>query len=67
MCATPHSQRSYADVLVQVASPARAVSLAELVDGIENALATPVQAAVKREDEQAFALRNGQNALFCED
>ena len=23
--------------------------------------------AVKREDEQAFALRNGQNLMFCED
>ncbi|KUJ91951.1 MAG: putative GTP cyclohydrolase, partial [Pseudomonas sp. 63_8] len=28
---------------------------------------TPVQTAVKRADEQAFALANGQNLMFCED
>ena len=28
---------------------------------------TPVQTAVKREDEQAFARLNGQNLMFCED
>jgi GTP cyclohydrolase I len=26
-----------------------------------------VQTAVKREDEQAFALLNGENLMFCED
>jgi GTP cyclohydrolase I len=26
-----------------------------------------VQTAVKRADEQAFALANGQNLMFCED
>ena len=30
-------------------------------------LKTPVQAAVKREDEQEFARLNGQNLMFCED
>ena len=39
----------------------------DLVDLIEAALQTPVQAAVKREDEQAFTLLNGQNLMFCED
>jgi GTP cyclohydrolase I len=39
----------------------------ELTDRLEHALATPVQTAVKREDEQAFALANGQNLMFCED
>ena len=39
----------------------------EMIDLVENVLQTPVQAAVKREDEQAFALRNGQNLMFCED
>jgi len=38
-----------------------------LVDLIESALKTPVQAAVKREDEQEFARLNGQNLMFCED
>ena len=36
-------------------------------DEIENSLKTPVQATVKREDEQAFALLNGSNLMFCED
>jgi GTP cyclohydrolase I len=39
----------------------------ELINEIENALKTPVQATVKREDEQAFALLNGRNLMFCED
>jgi GTP cyclohydrolase I len=38
-----------------------------LVDLVENSLKTPVQAAVKREDEQEFARLNGQNLMFCED
>ena len=42
-------------------------SLVELIDLVEATLATPVQTAVKRIDEQAFALRNGQNLMFCED
>ena len=41
--------------------------IADLIDAIETALQTPVQTAVKREDEQALALRNGQNLMFCED
>ena len=39
----------------------------ELIDLIEDTLKTPVQAAVKREDEQEFARLNGQNLMFCED
>ena len=39
----------------------------DLVDLVEGALQTPVQAAVKREDEQAFARLNGRNLMFCED
>ena len=39
----------------------------ELIDLVEGALKTPVQATVKREDEQAFALLNGTNLMFCED
>jgi GTP cyclohydrolase I len=65
--ATPHSQRSYADIKVKFSDPTKAPKLLELVDLIENKLATPVQAAVKREDEQEFALLNGQNLMFCED
>lgn len=64
--ATPHSQRSTAAVRVKLA-PGFDFPVAEIIDLVEDALQTPVQTAVKREDEQAFALRNGQNLMFCED
>ena len=66
ICATPHSQRSEADVRVRLA-PSFDFPIADLIDAVENALQTPVQTAVKREDEQAFALLNGENLMFCED
>ncbi|MDZ7790031.1 MAG: GTP cyclohydrolase FolE2 [Xanthomonadales bacterium] len=65
--ATPHSQRSAADIRLQLASSFEAFPFVEMIDAVEGALKTPVQAAVKREDEQAFALLNGQNLMFCED
>lgn len=65
--ATPHSQRSHADVKVRLAANANELPIVDLVDRIEDALKTPVQTAVKREDEQAFARLNGQNLMFCED
>ena len=65
--ATPHSQRSIADVKVKLTDDLTGFPIVELVDEIENALKTPVQAAVKREDEQEFARLNGQNLMFCED
>jgi len=64
--ATPHSQRSSAKVRVRLA-PAFDFPLTEIIDVLEAALQTPVQTAVKREDEQAFALLNGGNLMFCED
>lgn len=64
--ATPHSQRSSARVRVRLASGFE-FPIVDLIDLVENALQTPVQTAVKREDEQAFALLNGQNLMFCED
>jgi GTP cyclohydrolase I len=64
--ATPHSQRSSARIRVRLASGFD-FPIIELIDRVESALATPVQTAVKREDEQAFALLNGQNLMFCED
>lgn len=63
--ATPHAQRSFATLVVEVSEDH--LPLAELVDLIEEALQTPVQTLVKRVDEQEFALRNGQNLMFCED
>jgi GTP cyclohydrolase I len=64
--ATPHSQRSTADVRVKLAAGFD-FPITEIIDLIEDALKTPVQTTVKREDEQAFALANGQNLMFCED
>jgi GTP cyclohydrolase I len=65
--ATPHSQRSYAKLEVELADDHHPATFVELIDLIEGALKTPVQAAVKREDEQEFARLNGQNLMFCED
>lgn len=64
--ATPHAQRSEARLKVRLAKGA-AFGAEELIDLVEDALQTAVQGAVKREDEQEFALRNGQNLMFCED
>ncbi len=66
ICATPHSQRSVAEIRVKLAS-SFGFPIVELIDRIEDALKTPVQTAVKREDEQEFALLNGANLMFCED
>jgi GTP cyclohydrolase I len=66
MAATPHAQRSTARVTVRLA-PGFDLPVAELIDVVERALATPVQTAVKREDEQAFARLNAENLMFCED
>lgn len=66
--ATPHSQRSVAKILVRLDhNRVGDFPITDLVDLVEAALQTPVQTAVKREDEQEFALRNGQNLMFCED
>ncbi|GLX87113.1 GTP cyclohydrolase FolE2 [Thalassotalea loyana] len=65
--ATPHSQRSVAEVKVKLNASVSEFPITDLVDLIEDALQTPVQAAVKREDEQEFARLNGQNLMFCED
>lgn len=65
--ATPHGQRSDADLRVVIDERCDLFPLLDLIDGVEQALATPVQAAVKREDEQAFAELNGANLMFCED
>lgn len=67
ICATPHSQRSVAKVRVALQPTLAQFPIIELIDRIEAALQTPVQTAVKREDEQAFARLNGANPMFCED
>ncbi|MEM8615405.1 MAG: GTP cyclohydrolase FolE2 [Pseudomonadota bacterium] len=66
--ATPHSQRSEAVVSVDADQTNGAeLGLLQLIKDIEEAVATPVQTAVKRADEQAFAALNGQNLMFVED
>ncbi len=65
--ATPHAQRSGAEVCVRMRPEESTIPLLALIDRVEGALMTPVQTAVKREDEQAFARLNGANLMFCED
>jgi len=67
LAATPHAQRSRADVRVELRPTFEELPVVSLVDAIEGALGTPVQTAVKREDEQAFAELNAANLMFCED
>ena len=67
MAATPHAQRSRADIRVELRPAFDELPLESLIDAVEAVLGTPVQTAVKREDEQAFALANGANLMFCED
>ena len=65
--ATPHSQRSRADVIVRLAENTDSISIIKCIDLLETSLKTPVQTAVKREDEQEFARLNGENTMFVED
>lgn len=67
LAATPHAQRSRADVRVELRPAFDELPLTALIDAVELALGTPVQTAVKREDEQAFARLNAENLMFCED
>jgi GTP cyclohydrolase I len=65
--ATPHSQRSYANVRIQLNDECDDLPISALINVVEDILQTPVQTAVKREDEQEFARLNGANQMFCED
>jgi GTP cyclohydrolase I len=65
--ATPHSQRSHAEVTVTLDRACHVFPITRLIDAVESAVATPVQAVVKRRDEQEFARLNGENLMFCED
>ena len=65
--ATPHSQRSTATLQVRLSRDCSELPLLALIDASEQVLGTALQSAVKRADEQAFALANGQNLMFCED
>ena len=65
--ATPHSQRSTAQLHMHLDEFIDELPLSVIISDAEAALGTAVQTAVKRADEQAFALANGQNLMFCED
>ncbi|MFJ3371755.1 GTP cyclohydrolase FolE2 [Pseudomonas sp. NPDC086251] len=65
--ATPHSQRSTAKLSLRLDDYLDDLPLIAIINDAEAALGTAVQTAVKRADEQAFALANGQNLMFCED
>ncbi|MCU1748115.1 GTP cyclohydrolase FolE2 [Pseudomonas sp. 6D_7.1_Bac1] len=65
--ATPHSQRSSARLQLRLDDCPDGLPLIAAINDAEAALGTAVQTAVKRADEQAFALANGQNLMFCED
>lgn len=67
MAATAHAQRSEADIRILLDETADVLPILELIDLTETALGTPVQTAVKREDEQEFARLNAQNLMFAED
>ena len=67
LAATPHAQRSRADIRAELKTAFEVLPVTALIDAVEAALATPVQTAVKREDEQAFAELNAANLMFCED
>jgi GTP cyclohydrolase I len=64
--ATPHSQRSYANVHIVLGVPDWP-DIPQLIAQMESAIGTPVQTAVKRSDEQEFARLNATNLMFCED
>ncbi|PSJ20857.1 GTP cyclohydrolase I FolE2 [Halomonas sp. ND22Bw] len=65
--ATPHSQRSRAHLELRLDGGLEALPVLEAIERVEASLGTALQTAVKRVDEQAFALANGQNLMFCED
>lgn len=65
--AVPHAQRSKANVSIRFDKDVEKFNILEIINFLENSVETPVQAAVKREDEQEFARLNGTNMMFSED
>ena len=63
--ATPHAQKSLVEIKIKVTEEKQ--SLIELINEVEKVLGTPVQTAVKKEDEQEFAKLNSENLMFSED
>ena len=68
--ATPHAQRSVmeCELLLQDKDVFDVNDLLKsFIQIVENTLKTPVQTAVKKADEMAFAVLNSENLMFCED
>ncbi len=63
--ATAHAQRSKAKITVEI-SEKEIFFLPELIQLIRKAIPTETQSLVKRIDEQAFAILNGQYPMFVE-
>ncbi len=63
--ATAHGQRSRATVTCQI-SPQGSFFVEELIALLRWAIPTETQSLVKRIDEQAFAIINGENPMFVE-
>lgn len=63
--ATAHSQRSNAVVTIKY-NIERPVSIEKLIGLLRVAIPTETQSLVKRIDEQAFAILNGENPMFVE-
>jgi GTP cyclohydrolase I len=66
MVARPHSQRSFAYLNLTL-NEQHNLDIPALISKFEKRIATPVQTAVKREDEQEFARLNATNLMFCEE
>lgn len=65
---TPHGQRSHGILKARLKEPQKNLEfIVKAVDAMELSLGTPVQTAVKREDEQEFARLNAKNLMFAED
>lgn len=68
LSATPHAQKSRAFFKLQLSEKSKdSFSVLKTVSAMEKSLGTPVQTAVKREDEAEFARLNAGNLMFCED
>lgn len=65
--ATPHAQRSWAHIELEFGAQNARDNWSDWIYLAEKLLGTPVQTAVRREDEQEFARLNGRNNMFCED
>lgn len=65
LLATPHGQRSSAFITLNFSDTPFAFE--DWINDIESTLATATLTAVKRQDEQRFAVLSAQNLMFAED